>query len=88
MSFTFSYQQHTSVITTDLGSEVVLLHPDTQEMFTLNEVGRTIWLSLPASRQTLLAQVLHTFDVTAEDADADLDSLLDRLVHAGLVLPT
>ncbi len=83
-----SYQQHASVITTDLGSEVVLLHPDTQQMFTLNEAGRAVWLALPATREALLAHLVGTFDVTPDEAGEDLDGLLERLDRAGLVRTT
>jgi hypothetical protein len=74
------------IIETDLGSELILLDPETQQMFSLNPSGRLIWRLLGAmSFDAIIANVVEQFDVSAEDADRDARALLARLNDAGLV---
>lgn len=74
------------VIETDLESELVLLDPSTQEMFSLNPSGRALWLALrhhPLADAA--AHVADEFDVDVEQATSDALALLDQLLEAGLL---
>lgn len=82
-----SYRRRPGVIETDLGDELILLDPATQEMFSLNAVGRCIWRGLDeAPLATVVECVLARFEVERAAAEADARALLERLLAAGLVL--
>lgn len=75
------------VLVTDLRGELVLLHPVTGQMYSLNEVARTVWLALPAAETALLAAVLLHFDTSETAASADLTALLADLERLNMVRP-
>jgi hypothetical protein len=75
------------IIETDLDHELILLDPSSQEMFSLNPTGRTLWRALPRSDAPALADVL----VTVHGADpaaalADARAWLDTMRDTGLLL--
>ncbi|HXV86071.1 MAG TPA: PqqD family protein [Gemmatimonadales bacterium] len=76
------------VIATDLEQEMVLLDPETQEMFRLNRTGRDVWLHLSLADVAGLAGGLtQRFSVGREQAHQDVRVLLGELLEAGLILP-
>lgn len=82
------YRRRAHVIETDLGAELILLDPATQQMFTLNATGREVWRALDGRAvDDIAARVVATFDVTREVAMTDVLSLVHRLVDARLVEP-
>jgi hypothetical protein len=79
------YARRTGVIETDLGAELILLDPATQEMFSLNDVGRLIWRSLDEEPvDAIVDRVVGSFDVDHDTAGADVCALLRQLLDAGL----
>ena len=80
-----TYARVARVIETDLGHELVLLDPETQEMFSLNETGRCIWRTLPAGEAPLIAALVAAYDVSPAAAEADVRRLLTELLDAGLI---
>ena len=56
-------------------------------MICLNEVGELIFRGLQAedSREKILDKILQNFDVTYEEAAADLDDFLRRFCETGLL---
>lgn len=56
-------------------------------MICLNEVGEEIWKGLQAekSREEILCGILDEFDVTPEEAAADLDGFLRMLKENDLL---
>lgn len=54
---------------------------DSNGLFVLNELGAFLWEKLPQAQtpQDLLAAVLEEYDVTAEEAGADIDAFLTKL---------
>ena len=56
-------------------------------MICLNEVGELIFRGLQAeySREQILDEILQNFDVTYEEAAADLDDFLRRFCEIGLL---
>lgn len=77
------------LIETDLGNEMVLLDPATQQMFSLNATGRTLWRSLRGHTLEEAAQrVAAEFDVGTDQATADAQALLHDLLDAGLLQST
>lgn len=81
------YSRRPGIIETDLGSELILLDPMTEEMFSLNDVGRLILRKLgDAPAEVLAERVVAAFDVSYEVAAADVRALLDELCGAGLAV--
>lgn len=77
------------LIETDLGNEMVLLDPATQQMFSLNGTGRTVWLSLRGhTLAEAVARVAAEFDVGIDQATTDAHTLLRDLLDAGLLQST
>jgi hypothetical protein len=60
---------------------------DLDSVYTLNEVGTTIWEAMadPVSRGDLVAAITREYDVTAEEAEHDLDAFLHDLTLLRLV---
>lgn len=56
-------------------------------MICINEVGDVIWRGLQAekSKEEILEEILDQFDVTCEEATADLDDFLRRLRQSDLL---
>ncbi len=79
------YLRRSEVIATDLEDELVLLDPGTVEMYSLNTVGRLVWLSLPDSPASIAGKVTESFDVSAGQVLADVQELLGTLSEMGLV---
>jgi Coenzyme PQQ synthesis protein D (PqqD) len=85
-----NYSVSDRIIETDLGEEMVLLHLDTQDMFTLNETGTRIWKAIKAqhgvfSPADLVALVVGHYGVNPEDANRDVAEYLNHLEKAGLI---
>ncbi|MFC4455998.1 PqqD family protein [Deinococcus sonorensis] len=76
------------VLITDLQDELVLMHARSAQMYRLNDVARTIWQHLPASQETLLQALLTQYEVSPEQAGADLDRLLNELSRLEMVRRT
>jgi hypothetical protein len=59
----------------------------TVELFALSEVGRFIWSSANGSRGVpeLVAEVVREFDVTEDQAQADVGEFVNQLRAYGLV---
>jgi hypothetical protein len=81
------FRRKPGVIETNLEAELVLLDPETREMFSLNAVGRAIWRALPERTVTALAtEVTRAFEVAYEPALADVRRILADLLAAGLIV--
>jgi hypothetical protein len=81
------WSRNDDVIATDLDTELVLLHPATRAVFTLNETGREIWMRLrdPVTIEDIVAVVVATFAVDDATATRDVGRVLFELAAAGLV---
>jgi hypothetical protein len=75
-------------VETEIPGELVLLDPETQEMFSLNETGRAVWRLLPGRTLPEVAEgMCGRFEATRAAAEADVEALVARLLAAGLLLP-
>ena len=80
------YQPKPSVIETELPGELILLDPETQEMFSLNESGRAVWRAIAGRSVEEAAELLAAeYEVEVERARGDVRSLVARLTGAGLL---
>lgn len=73
------------VLETDLGDEIVLMHPGTSEMFSLNSAGRIIWTRLPAPEAQLVQELMTQFEIDEATAAQDVRALLEDLKDRALV---
>lgn len=79
------YRPKDDILVTDLQEELVLLNPETQDIFTLNSSGRLLWLALPASLDQLSKLLQTTYELDAPTAHQDAREVMDALVRAQLV---
>jgi len=86
------YARREGVVLREVAGEQILVPvrrdvADLRAIFALNHVGRRIWELLDGARdlQGVLAGLVERFDVTAEEAAADLRRFVEQLRQAGLV---
>jgi hypothetical protein len=86
------YARREGVVLREVAGEHILVPvrrdvADLRAIFALNRVGLRIWEMLDGARglDGILAELVERFDVTAEEASADLRSFVERLNDAGLV---
>lgn len=61
---------------------------DLDSIYTLNEVGARVWQLLDGRPVKRIVETLsEEYEVTSEEAAADVVSLIDSLAEAGLILP-
>jgi hypothetical protein len=81
------YRPRPGLVETEIPGELVLLDPETQEMFSLNETGRAAWRLLPGRTLREVAEgMCGRFEATPEAVLADLEALVAQLLAAGLLL--
>jgi Coenzyme PQQ synthesis protein D (PqqD) len=81
-----NYRHNPSVVVTDLDDELVLLDPVSKQMFSLNTVGRLLWLELPKQGlEGALEQITKSFAVSPEQARADAMALIEHLTKSKLL---
>lgn len=70
-----------------VGEDGVLVHLDSGRVIVVNEIGHFIVqrLERPMSRNELVTSLVAEFDVSAEQAEADLDLFLGELGNEELV---
>lgn len=79
-------------VSRDVAGETILLPvrsgvASLESIYTLNEVARTIWDLIDGERtaEAIAEELARRFDVSAEEALADVSEFLDDLAGAGLV---
>ena len=70
-----------------LAGEAVILFPEAGMLHRLNGTGTRVWELIDGQRTLadIGAGLMEEFDVSADDAVADLQLLADELITAGLV---
>ena len=70
-----------------VGEDGVLVHLDSGRVIVVNEVGHYIVQTLeqPMSHKELVASLVAEFDVSAEQAEVDIDLFLDEIGNEKLV---
>lgn len=79
------------VVTRRFGAETLLVPVcggvgDLDSVYTLNEVGTTIWNAIaePVALTDLVATIAGEYDVTTDQARADVEAFLAELTQVGL----
>lgn len=73
------------VLVTDLNNELVLLHPTSSEMFSLNTTARVLWQALPAPLDELVGVLVGRYGVNDEQARLDAQQVMLDLKKRDLV---
>lgn len=70
-----------------LDDEAVLLDLDSGQYFGLNELGCRIWQLIPAHGRlgVIRDRLMEEYDVSADRAWSDLETLIAELIRRGLV---
>ena len=76
-----------SQVSCQIDAETVVLHYDNGLYFGLNEVGTFIWnqVQQPRKVQEVLDAILCEYEVSREQCERDLFTLLEELSEKGLV---
>ena len=74
------------VVYQELEGEIVLVHLRTNRIYSLNRTGARVWelLGEGQDRAEMLAQLEREFEVTRDDLEREVDSLLEGLAAEGL----
>jgi hypothetical protein len=81
------YSASPDVLAAHLEGEAVLLHMESKDYFRLNDTAAWIWKGLERGldHDALVASLLERYEVTPDDAAAELDALLADLSQRGLI---
>ena len=88
-----AYKKQEGIVTRSIAGETILVPVrnrvgDLDSIYTLNEIGTTIWrmLDTPADMDRISSAIAGEYDVTKEEAAVDAAEFIARLQNAGLVL--
>lgn len=72
---------------TTLDDEVVVMHLDSGDFFSLKDSAKAVWEHLDGSRsrEMLISDLARDYDVPIAEIAAQVDSFLSRLRDAGLL---
>jgi hypothetical protein len=75
------------VVSRRLGDGAVLVHLSTNKIFELNDTGARIWqlISERATEDRIVENLVHDFEVDAEQATQEVLALVARLRAEGLL---
>lgn len=86
------YLQSDSVVARVIAGETLIVPVrggvgDLASIYSLNELGSFLWRQLQSAKthEELVSLVLDEYDVTAEMAEQDVRTFLDKIKDAGLV---
>lgn len=89
------YTKNPDIVTRKIAGELFLVPirgkmADMQQIFTLNTVGEYIWQELDKKKNlnTICDEVVASFDVLKEEAEADVKDFVAELLEAGLITRT
>ena len=88
------FAKENDLVTRDVAGEIIIVPikghvGDLEGVFTLNEVGTTIWelINGQTTARELVEAVGNEYDVGAEEAEKDVVDFLRSLEDAGLIRP-
>ena len=83
-----SYSTSRDVLAAHLAGEAVLLNLDDKSYYRLNETAALIWVALEKgnTRDTILTQLLETYDADREVISSELDQVIEDLKKKKLLV--
>jgi len=82
------WQANADVLVTALDDELVLMHPISNQMFSLNPSGRLVWQALPRTEAALSELLAAQYGLAADQAAQDVHALLLALQSRQLAFLT
>jgi hypothetical protein len=89
------YKRKDDIVHRRIAGETILVPirgslADMQKIFSLNPIGEFIWQDLDGSRslQQISEDIQSSFEVTKEEASADLEAFIAELLREGLIVGT
>ena len=89
------YTKNPDIVARKIAGELFLVPirgkmADMQQIFTLNTVGEYIWQELDKKKNlnNICDEVVVSFDVMKENAEADIKDFIAELLEAGLITNT
>jgi hypothetical protein len=86
------YKRKDDIVHRRIAGETILVPirgslADMQKIFSLNPIGEFIWQDLDGSRslQQISEDIQSSFEVTKEEASADLEAFIAELLREGLI---
>jgi hypothetical protein len=81
------FKRSTNVEAVEFDNEWMILNADQYTVTRLNEVGGVCWslLKQTQSIQALTVEVQKRYNITEQEAEADIESFLGELLKLGLV---
>ena len=86
------FNKKSDLVTRDISGETIIVPVeghvgDLDSIYTLNEVGSTIWALIDGqtSVDQIVAAICDQYEVTPEEARRDVVELIDSLEAAGLI---
>lgn len=82
-----NYKIPQTVFIQEVDSEVIILDTQTQEYFSINEVGKDIWeaISNNISKEELVEELVSKYEVPKEQIEVDLQNFCEALEQKGLI---
>ena len=76
-----------NVFAQEIDDETIILDSQTQEYFSLNEIGKVIWSLLEQNNQLeeIKAEMLEMYEVPQEQLEKDLLNFVQALGAKGLI---
>jgi Coenzyme PQQ synthesis protein D (PqqD) len=82
----YTFIPHPDLIETDLEQELLLLNPNDQQIFSLNETGMLIWRAIQNNTLSHVpSQLVEYYEVSLEEAQHDVLFLVIQLQDKGLI---
>jgi hypothetical protein len=80
--------QQTGWLVSQVGDEVLMLNIDRGEYVGLNPSGAAIWelLETPKTVRALVDDLVTQFDVTRDQATADVDAFVETALQRGVLV--
>lgn len=84
------FAPHPSVLSRQVGDEMVLLHADNEIYYGLNQVGARVWelFGERYSSDEVMAAVTREFDADPSQVRCDLRELIEELLRHELLVPS
>lgn len=71
-----------------IGGETIIINPDSQSSFELNEIGSFIWSRLDGNKTLgeVQEEICKEYDVSAENVTKDLAELVVQMQESNLII--
>lgn len=82
-----TYQIPDSIFIQEIDDEVIILDSNTQEYFTINQVGKDIWelLSKELTLEEVVTELMEIYDISKEQLESDVKNFIEALSQKGLI---